>query len=274
MLTLNSPAKINLFLRVLRKREDGYHELASLFQTIDLCDKIHIELSTKDQFFCSDPSLPTDQTNLVIKALHLFRRKTGIEQPCNISLEKNIPQQAGLGGGSSNAATILWALNKLSGQPATDQQLSEWSSEIGSDIPFFLSTGTAYCTGRGENVRNLESLPHTELWIAKPPFGLSTPHVYRHLNPAALPQRHPEQILDSFFNLSPIYFNDLEEAAFALSPEMLALKQLFLAEGFPHVLMCGSGSCFFLIGNQNPPRLPKITFYRTRFINRSVFSWF
>ncbi len=112
-LTLFSPAKINLFLRIMGKRPDGYHELASLFQAIGLGDTLTFTLTPQDSLTCSDPSLPCNDSNLIIKALHLFRRKTNLHIPVTIHLEKHIPTQAGLGGGSSNAATTLGALNTL-----------------------------------------------------------------------------------------------------------------------------------------------------------------
>ncbi len=144
MLTLNSPAKVNLFLRILRRRSDGYHDLASLFQAISLYDTIHFALSDHDELTCDKPGIPTDSTNLILKAADLFRRKTGLKFGLKAHLEKRIPHEAGLGGGSSNAATTLWALNQLHGQPASPDELIAWSGEIGSDITFFLSHGTAY----------------------------------------------------------------------------------------------------------------------------------
>lgn len=142
-IALFSPAKINLFLRVLGKRSDGYHEIASLFQAINLGDNLTFTLSEQDHLTCSDPHLPCDHTNLVIKAVHLFRKKTNLDTPVTIHLEKEIPSQAGLGGGSSNAATTLWALNALHNYPYTIGQLQIWSAEIGSDIPFFFLSGNS-----------------------------------------------------------------------------------------------------------------------------------
>lgn len=274
MLTLASPAKVNLFLRIIRKREDGYHELASLFQAIDLCDKLHFQLADTDKLTCSDSTLPTDHTNLVSKAMQLFRRKTGVNVPLSIHLEKNIPQQAGLGGGSSNAATTLWAYNQLVGSPAKETELAEWAAEIGSDISFFLSGGTAYCTGRGEIMRSIAPLEPTNLWIVKPSMGLSTPQVYGRVNTAAFPKRDPKEMLANFLNGQPEYFNDLEEPAFSVLPELENLKQNLVQAGFSTVLMSGSGSSFFCIGHAQPPMLAGLTCYSARFINRSDGSWY
>lgn len=274
MLTLASPAKINLFLRVLRRRHDGYHELASLFQAINLFDTLHLQLSDEDSLTCTDSSLPTDGANLVIKAADLFRRKTGIEKGLTVYLEKRIPQQAGLGGGSSNAATTLWGFNELCGRPATEAQLAEWAGEIGSDISFFLSQGTAYCTGRGEILRPLPPLAPMYVWIIKPPHGLSTPQVYGKLDASSLPQRDPEKALETFFSPHPVYFNDLEIPAFEVMPELGLLKQQLYDSGFSHVLMSGSGSSFFCVGDGVLPHLPGYVSCATRFVNRKPNAWY
>lgn len=151
-LKLFSPAKINVFLRVVRRRVDGYHDLASLFHVIDLGDDMEFSLlpsgSTADALQCNMPDVPTDSSNLVIKALDLFRRKTGASERWSVNLHKKVPAGAGMGGGSGNAATALWAANEMCGRPATTEQLLEWSGDIGSDISVFFSQGAAYCTGR------------------------------------------------------------------------------------------------------------------------------
>lgn len=246
MLTLHSPAKVNLFLRIIRRRADGYHDLASLFQAVSLCDTLHIEKAKSDQLICDHPSIPVDGSNLILKAATLFRKKTGLEFGVNVRLEKRIPSEAGLGGGSSNAATTLWALNLLCGKPATREQLSAWSAEIGSDIPFFFSHGTAYCTGRGEVVRDLSPLQPSSLTLVKPPMGLSTALVYGKMNVATLEARDPERYLAAFLGGSPKYFNDLEQPAFAVLPALAQIKQDLLTAGYETVLLSGSGSSFFV----------------------------
>ncbi|XP_056168857.1 4-diphosphocytidyl-2-C-methyl-D-erythritol kinase, chloroplastic/chromoplastic isoform X2 [Syzygium oleosum] len=149
-LTLFSPCKVNVFLRITRKREDGYHDLASLFHVISLGDIIKFSLSPsqKDQLSTNVPGVPLDDKNLIIKALNLYRKKTGSNKFFWVHLDKKVPTGAGLGGGSSNAATALWAANQFNSCVATEKELQEWSGEIGSDIPFFFSHGAAYCTGR------------------------------------------------------------------------------------------------------------------------------
>lgn len=274
MLTLKSPAKVNLFLRILHKRTDGYHELASLFQAIDLCDTLKIQLDDSDHLTCSNPDLPTDRSNLILKAVDLFRKKTGVSIGLNVHLDKKIPMQAGLGGGSSNAATTLWAFNKLVGSPASESQLAQWASEIGSDISFFFSQGTAYCSGRGEKLRPLDPLPQMKITIAKPAEGLSTPEVYSRLKVDHLQKRDPELILRSFFEGKPEYFNDLEGPAFEAMPKLILLKQSLMSSGYDTVLLCGSGSSFFCFGNGSIMQNSDLSVFSTNFIQKKENGWY
>jgi 4-diphosphocytidyl-2-C-methyl-D-erythritol kinase len=276
-ISLFSPSKINLFLKVLGRRSDGYHELSSLFQTIDLGDFLDFQIYHKDVLTCSDSSIPLDGTNLILKATELFRRKTGLKVGLKIHLNKNIPVQAGLGGGSSNAATTLWAFNVLVGAIATEADLREWSVEIGSDVPFFFSSGTAHCTGRGECIHSLPAPPPLSCVIVKPNIGLSTPEVYKRL--ALSPQIHikpGESTFDpaAFVSLSQNYGNDLERPAFEIRPELGKIKSNLLRGGFDVVLMTGSGSAFFCLGEGELPALPGCSIFSRRFLNRTVLNWY
>lgn len=272
-MTFSSPAKLNLFLKVVNKRPDGYHELASLFQTISLKDQLHITLQEQDQLTCTDPTIPTDGSNLVSKALHLFRKKTGVKCHVGIHLEKHIPAEAGLGGGSSNAATTLWALNQLTGTNLSNQDLMEMANEMGSDIAFFLSEGTAYCTGRGEIIKRQPPLKKN-LWVIKPKEGLSTPLVYKHLQLDKLEKRDPEKVLKNFFLGNQEYFNDLEEPAFRLMPSLKLLRDNLLKKGFDVVVMSGSGSSLFCIGDVKAVVLEGIQAYPVHFLNRNSSQWY
>ena len=247
MLKLISPAKINPFLRILKKREDGFHELASLFQAVDLVDILTFQASTEDLFTCSNPNLPVDGNNLVVKAVHLFRKKSKASFPLHIHLEKYIPVEAGLGGGSSNAATTLYALNILSGKPYSDSELADMGAELGSDVSFFFSSGTAYCTGRGEIVQDID-LPSSSYTLYKPSFGSSTPAVYKALNLDYCSIIDPKILLNHFQNNDPHFVNDLEPAAFAVYPALESFKTALLASNFETVLMSGSGSTFICKG--------------------------
>ncbi|MCH9627800.1 MAG: 4-diphosphocytidyl-2-C-methyl-D-erythritol kinase [Chlamydiales bacterium] len=236
-LTLSSPAKVNLFLRILGKRRDGFHELASLFHTIDLADTLTFTLSKEDALICTDSSIGP---NLVTRAVELFRKKSGLNFAVSIHLEKKIPTEAGLGGGSSNAATTLIGLNALLGSPITVPDLQTWSAELGSDVPFFFSSGAAYCTGRGEIVRDLPGFRLDQsLKIYKPKGGLSTPKVYQALNLDKCSQEDPEALLESFLAGKPVFHNDLEAPAFRLRPSLREVKERL--EG----TMSGSGTAFF-----------------------------
>lgn len=275
MLRLFSPAKINLFLRIVSKRSDGYHNLSSLMQTISLGDTLSIESHTHDYLTCSDPSIPTDKSNLVLKATELFRKKTGLNHFFKIHLIKRIPQEAGLGGGSSNAATTLWACNQLTKSNIPLSLLKHWSQEIGSDIPFFFSHGSAYCTGKGESVYHLPALPSRSLWVIKPNGGVSTPEVYKRVK---ISNDHNEKLLrrdlEKFLmGFSPC-FNDLETPAFEIKPDLLALKNNLMANGYDTVSMSGSGSSFFCFGEGKLPQGSQLQSFSARYVNRCLNSWY
>lgn len=290
-LSLFSPSKINLFLRVVRRREDGYHDLASLFHVIDLGDDMEFAVlpgATKDVLCCSDPTIPNDERNLVIKALNLFRRKSGANKFFEVKLNKKVPHGAGLGGGSGNAATTLWAANELCGRPATNEQLLEWSGEIGSDISVFFALGAAYCTGRGEIVENVDPpLPlDTPLLLVKPPVGLSTPMIFKSLDlnkrstadPLALLKYLREQGMRQ-----AVAVNDLEQPAFDNLPELKAMKELMMYEGgttYDAVFMTGSGSTLVAVGGDarpgflSKPECKDVFVSPARLITRKPGTWY
>lgn len=275
MLELFSPAKINLFLRVVSKRTDGYHNLSSVFQTLSLGDTLTMEPHDRDLLTCTDPELPTDDTNLALKATELFRQKTGLKHYFKIHLVKKIPTQAGLGGGSSNAASVLWGCDQLAHTKIALNTLKQWGSEIGSDIPFFFSQGTAYCTGRGESVYHLPALTSRPLWIIKPSCGLSTPEVYRRFRLSTpVSEKILQRDLDEFLAGSMTYFNDLEPPAFEINPGLQQLKKDLLASGFETALMSGSGSSFFCMGQGKLPLDPQLVVIPAQFINRSLDQWY
>lgn len=259
-LQLFSPAKVNLFLRIIRKREDGYHDLASLFHTVAFGDSLQLEVlpedAKKDKLECNLPGVPVDESNLVIRALKLFREKSGIQRFFDVKLEKKIPAQAGMGGGSSNAATAFYGANVLCGSPATPEDSIKWGDDpvIGSDATFFLSEGTAYCTGRGEIVTPIDGLPIKEglsVFLVKPNYGLSTGKVFKAMDYSALSKVDPEELLQTFKDKGTshsFWVNDLESPAFTVSPELSELKDYLNGCGFEAVLMSGSGSTIFCLG--------------------------
>ncbi len=264
-----SPAKLNLFFKVLQKRPDGYHDIASLFQAIDLCDRLFFSFTDQDELTCSDPQIPCDGSNLVAKALTLFRSQFSCPF-FKIHIEKNIPIQAGFGGGSSNAATTLWALNELMGRPATFTQLKEMGAAIGSDVAFFFSSGTAYCTGRGEILEPFALPTPLKGWLAKPFYGLSTPLVYKNTKIDELSPRDPRIALKNY----PSFFNDLETPAFRLEPRLIDLRKALQAMGYSQITMTGSGTAFFFFGDKTPSPLEGVTFFPFKSTNRIHDSWY
>ncbi|MFA6915277.1 MAG: 4-(cytidine 5'-diphospho)-2-C-methyl-D-erythritol kinase [Parachlamydiales bacterium] len=276
MLQLFSPAKLNLFLRILKKREDGFHELASLFQAISLGDTLTYKTSSNDQLTAEGIPMPLDENNLILKAARLFRQKTRLPLYVSVHVNKQIPLEAGLGGGSSNAATTLWAMNELAGRPVKRSELTNWGGELGSDVAFFLSSGTAYCTGRGEIIKPLEDLPYKpEFTLIKPDFGASTPAVYKALKVAELEQRDPLAFLDKFYKSDFAYFNDLEGAAFHVVPELRTVKQQLIAAGYDEAVMAGSGSTFFCLGEPKHPLAANFYVKKAHFVRReNSESWY
>ncbi|ONK67482.1 uncharacterized protein A4U43_C05F510 [Asparagus officinalis] len=264
-LNLFSPCKINVFLRITGKREDGFHDLASLFHVISLGDTIKFSLSptkTRDRLSTNVPGIPLDDSNLIIRALNLYRKKTGTDNFFWIHLDKKVPTGAGLGGGSSNAATALWAANQFSGSLATEKDLQEWSAEIGSDVPFFFSHGAAYCTGRGEIVEDIpRPIPlDLPMVLIKPREACPTAEVYKRfrldqassVDPLALLQKINENGISQ-----DVCVNDLEPPAFEVVPSLKRLKQRVLAASrgeYNAVFMSGSGSTIVGIGSPDPPQ--------------------
>ena len=243
-----SPAKINLFFRILHKREDGFHEVVSLYQAINLFDRIDMQRASVDRFTCNEGSLET-QDNLILRAVQMFREKTKWQEPLHIHLDKHIPIEAGLGGGSSNAATALLMLCKLANIQLSLQELVLLGRELGSDVPFFFTKGTALGRGRGNELEEMEALPLPSLWIVKPQFGLSTKAVYAAFKLDALSYRDVSHDLASYKQGNVVYYNDLEQAAFTIAPELHRIYVALQTSGFRHVVLSGSGTAFFCIGD-------------------------
>ncbi|CAI5490912.1 unnamed protein product [Closterium sp. Naga37s-1] len=263
-LTLFSPSKVNVFLRITRKRPDGYHELASLFHAISLGDTLKFSFSpsnTRDALTTNAPGVPLDSSNLVIKALDLFRRKTGIQKYFWVHLDKKVPTGAGLGGGSGNAATALWAANRMCGNVASEADLLEWSADIGSDISFFFSQGAAYCTGRGEIVEDVTPILPLDLPLVlmKPPEACSTADVYRKFRLDRASKEDPAVLLERVRQegiTQATCVNDLEPPAFEVLPSLKSFKTRVAAAGrgrYSAVFMSGSGSTIVGVGHPDPP---------------------
>jgi 4-diphosphocytidyl-2-C-methyl-D-erythritol kinase len=256
----NSPCKVNLLLNILGRRADGFHELETVMQPVNLFDRLQFTRGGSGvQLTCSEPSLPTDSSNLVYRAAAAFLQQAGIKDGVRIHLEKKIPMAAGLGGGSGNAATTLLALNELSGHPLAFAQLDQIAASLGSDIPFFLQHKPALAIGRGEKVSSLEpfrALRGAAFLLIHPGFGIATAWAYKELArfPAALngqPGRAQELIellnTTDLLRAGAAFYNSLEAPALEKYP-LLALYQEFLrAQGAAAALMSGSGSTTFAI---------------------------
>jgi 4-diphosphocytidyl-2-C-methyl-D-erythritol kinase len=177
---LFAPAKINLFFRILRRREDGFHEIETLMAPISVADKLTIEPNDSGFDFSSDdPKLPAGEANLVVRAARAFFEEAREEPRVRITLQKKIPHGAGLGGGSSDAASTLLGLNELYHKPVNPARLTSLAAKIGSDVPFFLAGSAAWCRGRGEIVEAAKEIPEIPLLLLKPEFGVPTAWAYQ-----------------------------------------------------------------------------------------------
>ena len=242
-----APAKINLSLRVLRRRDDGFHEIESLMVPLSLHDTLAVDLQDAPglEFVCDDPSLPTDGANLVVRAAQLFHATCGLEPRIRIELRKQIPHGAGLGGGSSDAATTLLALDRLHRTNLPLAALHEIAAQLGSDVPFFLHRSAATVRGRGELVTPCDAPPALPLLLLKPPFGVPTPWAYQRWRDSrelpgvsSAPQRFAWGAL----------VNDLERPVFEKYLLLAQLKMWLLAQ--PEVagaLLSGSGATVFAV---------------------------
>lgn len=247
MITIKAPAKINLCLHIIGRRPDGYHELETIMQAVDIYDEISIQPAAGFSFSCSDNNLQND--NLVEKAAQAFYRLLGKEPTIHIHLHKRIPHGAGLGGGSSDAAATLLGLNRLHDNLFNYNELWEIARTLGADVPFFLSKGTALCSGIGEQVKSLPGFPLADYLLVKPPLSISTAAVYEKLHTNGLQFQKPVSKISSLcfreYNISSILYNDLEQPALAFYPELLTIKDDISALGADGVLMSGSGSAVF-----------------------------
>ena len=251
-ISLKAPAKINLFLEILGKRDDGYHEIETVMQEIDLVDNLQFEeIQEGVRLKCNDKNIPSDENNLVCKAANLILNECGIKKGVLISLEKNIPVGAGLGGGSSDAATTLKALNLLWKIGLNDAELMHFAAKLGSDVPFFIKGKTSLCSGRGEKITPVEVKSEMNYLIIFPHINISTTMIYRNLKIDLT-----KKIIDvSFFldalkhrklaDISKLLYNRLEEVIFATYPDLLDVKSALDHFDFCGLSVSGSGSAFF-----------------------------
>ncbi|MBI3752575.1 MAG: 4-(cytidine 5'-diphospho)-2-C-methyl-D-erythritol kinase [Deltaproteobacteria bacterium] len=252
-----SPAKINLFLKVLKKREDGYHDIVSIMQPISLYDEIilKIEKGKGISVECNNKSIPCDKTNLVYRAAEVFFRSARIKRNLSIKIKKNIPVAAGLGGGSSNAAAALKALNEITSVCLSQEKLMEMAAGLGSDVPFFILGKPCLASGRGEILEPV-NLPQFWYILINPGFPVSTQWAYQNLNLTKMEEDISIAILkvsaacragrwDNPAALQGVLINDLEEATIRKHPEIQEIKTLLIDFGATGALMSGSGPTVF-----------------------------
>ena len=255
-----SPCKVNLILNILGRRPDGFHELETVMQPVNLCDEMTFERAgTSLQLTCSHPELPTDAKNLVHRAATSFLAAANISDGIRIHLQKNLPLAGGIGGGSANAAGTFSALNELFGSPLPLEKLHELAAALGSDVPFFLCNKPALATGRGEKVQILEKFPALRgkaFFLVHPGFGISTPWSYQNLArfPEALNGKagRAENLVnalqsDSWPAIADGFYNSLEAPAFDKFPVLQLYKEFLRENGALVSLMSGSGSTTFAI---------------------------
>lgn len=255
-ISLKAPAKINLFLEILGKRDDGYHEIETVMQEIDLVDNLQFEeIREGVKLKCNNKNIPSDENNLVCKAANLIVNECGIKKGVSISLEKNIPVGAGLGGGSSDAATTLKALNSLWKIGLSDIDLIEFAARLGSDIPFFIKGKTALCSGRGENITPIEVKSEMNYLIIFPHINISTTTIYRNLKIDLTKKRKDVSFFlhalkySKIADISKLLFNRLEEVIFTTYPDLLRVKSSLELFNFCGLSVSGSGSAFFGLCN-------------------------
>ncbi len=248
MLKVLAPAKINLFLRVLRKRADGYHDIASVMQKISLYDELAFSLRSEGiSLNCPNSNLPAAEDNLVFRAARAIFSYTGYQSGVEITLIKNIPTAAGLGGGSSDAATTLLALNEICGLGLKKSDLMKLGVKIGADVPFFIFGNCAYAGGIGDKLKTLKNIPKVNVVLINPQFSLSTKMVYEKLN-LRLTKERINYSIPRFFAVGDIIremHNDLETVSLKIHPELNDLKDILLRQGARGAMMSGSGPTVF-----------------------------
>lgn len=254
--TVASPAKINLILRILDRRPDGYHNLWSLMQTVGLSDTVTISLdpaSADIRLSCTHPDVPLGAANLIHRAAVAVRERARVSIGLSIALDKRIPMGAGLGGGSSNAAATVIGLNRLLGLGWSAAEMADVAQDLGSDVPFFLYAPTGIVAGRGERVLPLRVVGERSILLVNPGFGVETAWAYKTLaasrtQPPTLPdslQRLDATASFGWDDLRPLMGNDFEAVVFPQHPVLAAIKRGLLEAGAECAFLSGTGATVF-----------------------------
>ncbi|RUM60653.1 MAG: 4-(cytidine 5'-diphospho)-2-C-methyl-D-erythritol kinase [Persephonella sp.] len=251
MKVLFSPAKINLGLWIVGKRPDGYHNIFTIYHTVDFGDKIYLKKTTRLRVSTSSPIVPNDEENIVYKALKKFEEFTGIEPDYEVFIEKNIPVGGGLGGGSSNAATVLKAVNELEGNILSKEELFKLASTLGADVPFFLKGGCAVGEGIGDNLKFLNKSFDKDIFIIYPNIPISTRKIYSLVRDDILTKRDEipiisklEADLEDWLPYLENRLGDLAKEKYPILKEVLNTLEFLGYKGY----ISGSGSSIFAFG--------------------------
>ena len=249
-------AKLNLTLDVLGKREDGYHNIKSIMQTISIRDDVEIDVGTGEPWTleCSQEGIPTDERNLAWKAAKVYcdslkKDPNGL----TIRITKRIPTGAGMGGGSADAAAVLRALNRHYGNPLSILALAELGAQVGSDVPFCVLCGTAMCEGRGELLRKLPDMPDCVFVVCKPEFSVSTPELYKKIDQVAIPKHPDHMAMESALlagdvaKVADLIYNVFDPVVTADHLEINYIKSICNSYGALGMQMTGSGSAVYAI---------------------------
>jgi len=250
-----APAKINLSLDVLRKREDGYHEVEMIMTMVDLADRLEMEELPRDTIIISSQAgyIPLDEKNLAFQAAKLVKDRCGVKKGVYIHLDKRIPVSAGLAGGSTDAAATLRGLNRLWQLGLSADELRRMAEELGSDVPFCVTGGTAIARGRGEKLEPIAAPPPCWVVLVKPPINVSTADVYGRFRVNEIKRRPQTQGMlqaierGDFAGVCASLGNVLEDVTTALHPEVRYIKEAMLRLGADGALMSGSGPTVFAL---------------------------
>ena len=249
-------AKLNLTLDVLGKREDGYHNIKSIMQTISIRDDVEIDVGTGEPWTleCSQEGIPTDERNLAWKAAKVYcDRLKKDPNGLTIRITKRIPSGAGMGGGSADAAAVLRALNRHFGSPLSILALAELGAQVGSDVPFCVLCGTAMCEGRGELLRKLPDMPDCVFVVCKPEFSVSTPELYKKIDQVAIPKHPDHMAMESALlagdvaKVADLIYNVFDPVVTADHLEINYIKSICNSYGALGMQMTGSGSAVYAI---------------------------
>ena len=269
--TLPSYAKINLFLRVLGKRPDGFHEICTIFQTISLCDYLTFTDSDEIILTCDDAKIPIGDENLIVKAASILRENYAVKTGAKIHLEKHIPAPGGLGGGSSNAAVALIGLAKLWNIAIDFEDLCAIGKQIGSDVPFFFYGGTGLGSGRGTEIFSLEDYRKKFLLIVTPKIDVSTSESFALLNMPDLTNKTSKSILqicrgevNALYLRQSALKNDFERVIFETKPEIAKAKEKLFSGGAKRALLSGSGASVFGIFETDEMRRSALKTFRKK----------